>query len=441
MSHPIWSIAGEANPMLEQAMAQAFSRRTFLGLGGAVGAAFALPSAAWAKKAAPLPNLMALCTSYVNDRKVAGMLAMIGRGGDPEAWQSAHAGALAFGSKTAPSPDSLWRIYSMTKPITGMAAMALIGEGKMKLDQPIADMLPEFANMKVATNPKASLDGTAAKTQITVRQLLTHTSGLSYLISAEGALRNAYMRLGLNGGPLSKMPIAKAFVVPDAPSLKDWSERIASLPLIAEPGTKWHYSASLDVLGRVIEVVTGKDFGDYLVQDFIAPMGMDSTYFQVPKAEASRFSDNYMLLNGFPVPVDLGSDSVWFDKPNVPYGGGGLVSSARDYDRFLAMLLNDGVANDRQIMHPDMIALGTSNLLPEGVSTKGTMIEGSLFGAGGRVGTGLLAGSYGWGGAAGTLASIMKTQKVRATLMTQYMPAEAYPMVKDFGTALMADLR
>ncbi len=441
MSHPIWSIAGEANPMLEQAMAQAFSRRAFLGLGGAMGAAFAMPSAAWAKEAAPLPNLMALCTSYVNDRKVAGMLAMIGRGGDPEAWQSAHAGALAFGGKTAPSPDSLWRIYSMTKPITGMAAMKLLGEGKMKLDQPIADMLPEFANMKVATNPAASLDGVAAKTQITVRHLLTHTSGLSYLISAEGALRDAYMRLGLNGGPLSKLPMAKAFVLPDPPSLKDFSERIASLPLIAEPGSKWSYSASLDVLGRVIEVVTSKDFGDYLVNDFMRPIGMDSTYFQVPKSEAARFSDNYLLMNGFPMPIDLGSDSVWFDKPSVPFGGGGLVSSARDYDRFLAMLLNDGVANDRQIMHPDMIAVGTSNLLPEGVTTKGTMIDGSLFGAGGRVGTGFMSGSYGWGGAAGTLASILKTQKVRATLMTQYMPAEAYPLVKDFAGALLGDLR
>lgn len=441
MPHPLWSAAGESTPMLDAAMAQAFSRRAFLGLGGAMGAALALPSTAWAKDAAPLPNLMALCQSYVNERKVAGMLATVGRGGDPENWHAAHAGALAFGSKVSPSPDSLWRIYSMTKPITAMATMALIGEGKMKLDQPITDFLPEFRAMKVATNPKLSLDGVAAKTQITVRHLMTHTAGLGYLISAEGALRDAYMRLGIGGAPLSKMPIAQAFIVPDPPSLKDWSERIASLPLIAEPGTKWHYSAGLDVLGRVIEVVVGKDFGAYLVDDFMAAIGMTSTYFHVPKSEAGRFSDNYMLLNGFPVPVDLGSDSVWFDKPKVAYGGGGLVSSARDYDRFLAMLLNNGVARDRQIIHPDMVALGTSNLLPEGVSTKGTMIDGSHFGAGGRVGTGLLAGSYGWGGAAGTLASIMKVQKARATLMTQYMPAEAYPMVKDFGTALMADLR
>ena len=441
MSHPIWSVQGEANPMLEQAMARAFNRRSFLTLSGAMGAAFALPSAAWAKGAAPLPNLMGLCTSYVNDRKVAGMMTMIGRGGDADNWQSTHAGALAFGSKSAPAPDSLWRIYSMTKPITAMAAMTLIGEGQMKLDQPIADMLPEFANMKVASNPSASLDGVATKTQITVRHLMTHTSGLGYLINVDGALRDAYMRLGLNGGPLSKLPLAKAYILPDPPSLKDYSERIASLPLIAEPGTKWSYSAGLDVLGRVIEVVTGKDFGDYLVNNFMRPMGMDSTYFHVPKSEASRFSDNYMLLNGFPMPIDLGSDSVWLDKPNVPYGGGGLVSSARDYDRFLAMLLNDGVANGRQIMHPDMIALGTSNLLPEGVSTNGSMIDGQHFGAGGRVGTGLMSGSYGWGGAAGTLASIMKNQKVRATLMTQYMPAEAYPLIKDFATALLADMR
>ncbi len=441
MSHPVWSAAGEASTLLDQTIAQAFSRRSFLFLGGAMGAAVAMPTAAWAKEAAPLPNLMALCTSYVDKRRVAGMIAQIGRGGDADNWQSAHAGALAFGGKTAPSSDSLWRIYSMTKPITAMAAMKLIGEGKLKLDQVIADILPEFATMKVATNPKASLDGVAAKTQITVRHLMTHTSGLDYIISAEGALRDAYMRLGLNGGPLSKLPIAKSFITPDPPSLKEFSERIATLPLIAEPGTKWHYSAGLDVLGRVIEVVTGKDFGDYLINDFIRPIGMDSTYFHVPKSEAKRFSDNYMLINDFPMPIDLGSDSVWFDKPSVTHGGGGLVSSARDYDRFLAMLLNNGVANGRQIMHPDMVALGTSNLLPEGAVTKGTMIDGSHFGAGGRVGTGLLSGSYGWGGAAGTLASIMKVQKVRATLMTQYMPAEAYPLIKDFAGALMADLR
>lgn len=448
MSHPLWSADSEANCIPDSVFAGALNRRAFLSMGGAIGAALAVPSAAFADTAAraaagaaPLPNLMALCQSYVNQRRVAGMLTLVGRGGNPENWQSVHAGALSFGGKVAPSPDSLWRIYSMTKPITGMAAMKLIGEGKMRLDQPIADMLPEFANMKVASNPTATLDGVAANTPITVRHLMTHTSGLGYLINADGALRDAYMRLGLNGGPLSKLPIAQAFILPDPPSLKDFSERIASLPLIAQPGTKWHYSAGLDVLGRVIEVVTGKEFASYLVNDFMVPMGMTSTYFQVPKCEASRFSDNYMLMGGFPMPVDLGGDSVWFDAPKVPYGGGGLVSSARDYDRFLAMLLNDGMAMERQIMHPDMIALGTSNLLPEGTDTKGSAVDGQHFGAGGLVGTGLRAGSYGWGGAAGTLANIFKNQKIRAALMTQFMPQEAFPIVKDFATALLADMR
>ena len=437
MQHPFWSESIEASAAVDHAL----SRRGFLSLSGAAGAAIGIPSAAWAREGAPLSNLMALCTSYVDQRKVAGMLAMVGRGTDPERWQSAGAGALAFGSRTAPDVDSLWRIYSMTKPITGMAAMKLIGDGAMTLDQPIADFLPEFADMTVASNPAASLDGVAAKTRITVRHLLTHSSGLGYLINVQGALRDAYMRLGLNGGPLSKLPVAQAFILPDPPSLKDFSERIASLPLLSEPGTRWHYSAGLDVLGRVIEVVTGKDFGDYLIDDFIRPMGMDSTWFHVPKKEASRFSDNYMLIGGFPMPIDLGSDSVWFDKPRVPFGGGGLVSSARDYDAFLAMILNDGVANGRQIIHPDMVALGTSNILPDGVDLKGSMIEGQHFGAGGRVGTGLMSGSYGWGGAAGTLGSVLKHQKVRATLMTQYMPSDAYPLIKEFAAALMADLR
>ena len=417
-------------------------RRGFLNWSGrlaAAGAASAfVPAQLWAQVAEKYPTIKAQFESYVSSGKLPGVLATIGRAaGTPDL---VAVGAIAQGDKTPVDIDTLWRVYSMTKPVTGMAAMILIGEGKMKLDQPIADFLPEFANMKVLTDPEKSLDAVPAKTQITVRHLLTHTAGLGYSIITKGPLLNAYLENGITPGIVSRLPIPGAPPSAPTPDIKTFSERLAKLPLIAEPGTKWSYSISLDLLGRVIEVASGMDFEAFLKTRLFEPLKMTSTYFQVPQSEIKRFVSNYAPVNGILFPIDTASNSIYLDKPAFAFGGAGMVSSARDYDRFLNMLANGGELDGVRIMSPETAALGMSDLLPAGVSTEGTFIAGAGNGAGGRVGKGAFEGTYGWGGAAGTVAFVDSKRKLRAVCMAQYMPSNVYPFHEDFSKWVLKDL-
>lgn len=419
------------------------ARRSFLSLGGrlaALGAATAFyPAHLWAATAAEkYPTIKSQFDAYVSSRKLAGMAAAIGRG--TAAADVIAVGTIAQGDATPVDIDTLWRVYSMTKPITGMAAMILIGEGRMGLDQPIADFLPEFANMTVLNDPATSLTAVPAKSQITVRHLLTHTAGLGYSIITKGPLLNAYLDGGITPGIVSRFPIPGAPPSSPTPDLKTFSERLAKLPLIAEPGTKWSYSISLDLMGRVIEAASGMDFEAFLQTRIFNPLKMTSTYFQVPVSETKRFVTNYAPVNGILFPLDPAATSIYLDKPAFAFGGAGLVCSARDYDRFLAMLLNGGTLDGVTIMSPQTAALGMSNLLPDGASTEGTFAAGSGFGAGGRVGIGDQAGSYGWGGAAGTVAFVDRKRNVRATGMAQYMPSEVYPLHSDFAKWVIQDL-
>jgi CubicO group peptidase (beta-lactamase class C family) len=415
------------------------SRRNFLSMAGLGAVATLLPTPAWSFLAQEYPTLKAQIEGYVAAKKAAGVLAAIGHGAaDPEV---VAAGTLAIGDATPVDIDSLFRVYSMTKPVTGMAAMILIGEGKMKLDQPIADFLPAFKEMRVLTDPANSLDSVPAKAQITVRHLLTHTAGLGYSIITKGPLLKAYMDNGITPGAVSRMPIPGFTPGAPTPDLATFADRVAKLPLIAEPGAKWSYSISLDLLGRVIEVASGMDFEAFLKTRLFAPLKMNSSYFQVPQSEVKRFATNYAVFGGALIPIDPAATSIYLDKPAFAFGGAGLVCSARDYDRFLAMLLNGGELDGVRVMAPETAALGMSNLLPEGASTKGTFIDGAHFGAGGRVGTGATAGSFGWGGAAGTIAFVDTRRKIRATGMVQYMPSEAYPFHADFGKWVIADLQ
>lgn len=414
------------------------SRRSFLSMAGLGALATMVPAPAWSFLAREYPTLKAQIEAYVAGKKAAGVIAAIGHANDAPEFVSA--GTLALGSQTAVDPDSLFRVYSMTKPIAGMAAMILIGEGKMKLDQPIADFLPEFREMRVLTSPDTSMDSVPAKTQITVRHLLTHTAGLGYSIITKGPLLKAYMDNGITPGQISRMKMPGFDAGAPTPDLKTFSERLAKLPLIAEPGTKWSYSISLDLIGRVIEVASGMDFEAFLQSRIFAPLKMTSSYFQVPPSEVKRFTDNYFVFNGALVPIDSAASSIYLDKPAFAFGGAGLVCSAKDYDRFLWMLLNGGSLDGAEIMAPETVRLGMSNLLPEGASTAGTWVAGQHFGAGGRVGVGASEGAFGWAGAAGTVGFVDTRRKVRGTGMIQYMPSNAHGFHDDFAKWVVADL-
>jgi CubicO group peptidase (beta-lactamase class C family) len=403
---------------------------------GAVGAF--LPGMAWAQAAEKYPTIKAEFDSYVSSGKLPGVLATIGRAsGLPDV---IAVGTQGLGEKTPVNIDTLWRVYSMTKPITGMAAMILVGEGKMKLDQPISEFLPEFANMMVLTDPEKSMDAVPAKNQITVRHLLTHTAGLGYSIITKGPLLQAYLDNGITPGIVSRFPIPGQPTSTPTPDLKTFSERLAKLPLIAEPGTKWSYSISLDLLGRVIEVASGMDFEAFLKTRIFEPLKMNSSYFQVPKSETPRLVSNYAPVNGILFPIDPAATSIYLDKPAFAFGGAGMVCSARDYDRFLNMLANYGELDGVRIMSPKTAALAMSDLLPPAVSTDGTYADGAGFGAGGRVGKGANEGVYGWGGAAGTVAFVDPKRKLRAVCMAQYMPSNAYPFHENFAKWVLKDL-
>ncbi len=382
------------------------------------------------------PNVAAMADRYVSQKKLANLLLTFGWGQEDMA-HTVGGGTLSLAKPAHVDEDSLYRIYSMTKPITGMATMILIDDGKLGLDQPVHEILPAFRNMRVLVNPEGPLDETVPANQpITIRQLLTHTSGLGYQIVSKGPLQKAYNEAGLVGAPVSRMPIPGLPKVTPAPDLATFADRLAELPLMYQPATKWSYSCSLDLLGRVIEVVSGMEFEAFLKKRIFDPCGMTSTWFQVPASEAGRLTDNYGIVNGTPFPFDPGTASIFLDAPTVKNGGGGLVSSPKDYDRFLRMLLGYGSLDGKFVMSEEAVRVGTSNLMPATVDTTGSWIAGEGHGAGGRA----KGSTYGWGGAAGTLGAVDFDLKLRTGLWTQYMPAEAYPIRDEFLAALEKDL-
>ena len=422
-----------------------FSRRSLLRSAGRLGAGLAgsslLPRRAFADTATEetYPVLTNLVYDYVASGKLPGVVAALGWGNAPP-MQIAR-GTLAQDSAVPVDLDSLYRIYSMTKPITGMAAMMLVDQGKIALDQPISDFLPKFAKMQVQVTPDGSItELKPAQTPITLRHLLTHTAGLGYSIIQKGPLKDAYEAAGLVPARVSRQPIPVLGTVNTLPSLTEFADKLAEMPLVFEPGTQFSYSVSLDLLGRIIEVVSGQDFDAFLAERIFGPCGMTNTVWQVSGAQAQRLATNYVLHDGKADVLDPGANSVYLDPPAFPFGGAGLVSSPRDYDRFLMMLAGAGMIGGTRVMNDAAVRLGASNLLPAGVDLAGTWIAGAGFGAGGRVGLGEDAGTFGWSGAAGTVGFVNTRIGLRAGLYVQYMPSSALPIGEEFRKALLTDV-
>ena len=419
------------------------SRRMLLHGGALAGAGAALAMVPGSRllaqaPAIPFPNVAKLIERYVDSGKVANMVVALGM--EPADPSFLARGTLAIGQPARAGADSLYRLYSMTKPITGMAAMILIDEGRMRLDQPISDFLPKFAAMQRQRTPDGSVtDLVPVHTPITIRHLLTHTAGLGYTIVQKGPLKALYEKNGITPGSVSRLPLPMFTSAPAAPSLEVFADRLAALPLVYEPGTRWSYSVALDLMGRIIEVVSGRSFDGYLKERLFDPLGMTSTFFTVPAADVGRLTTNYAVWNGLLLPIDIARTSIYLDPPAFPFGGAGLVSSPRDYDRFLAMLANKGMHNGTRVMSAAAVAMGTSNLLPDGADTSGTFVAGQGFGAGGRVSAAGGRNIYGWGGAAGTVGFVDTVSGLRGGLYTQYMPAEAYPLTQEFTAAVIKD--
>ncbi len=415
------------------------TRRQWLGGAAAVGAAATLP--AWAQASEAWPNVTRLITSYVDSRKVANMVVALGFGRDEPAVITA--GVDSFTMPRRSDADSLYRIYSMTKPITGMAAMSLIDEGKLGLDQPVHEILPRFANMQVQKVYDGAITADnlePAVRPITIRQMLTHTAGIGYGIVQSGPIAEAFRARGVVPGLVTRLQVLPVFRGTAVQGLEAFADRLAEFPLVYQPGTKWSYSMAFDLMGRVIEVVSGQPFDRFLQERFFDPLGMGDTYFQVPRAKAERMTTSYFLASNTLIPIDLGADSIFFDDPPLPFGGSGLASTPRDHDRFLEMVLGLGEFRGTRVMSERAVRLGTSNLMPETIAPGGEYNAAWDYGAGGRVGKDENVGAYGWAGAAGTIGFVHYPLNLRAGLYTQYMPQMAYPLIDEFPAAIRADL-
>ena len=425
-------------------MTMMLDRRTLLAaLGAAISAEVALPGSALARALTDgdFPAIKAFIDSYVDTKKLPGMVCGIKYKDNAPRYVSA--GTLAFDTPAKAGPQSLYRVYSMSKPITGMAVMKLIEDGKLGLDQPLGEIVPEMAHLKVITDPK-TMTTEPAKKPILIRHLLTHTAGLSYSIM-RGPLAQMYTKQGITPGGRETEKAAGADL-PPVKNLDELVERLGKLPLNREPGTAWEYSVAFDVLGCVVQRASKQSFWEYLHRSFFIPLKMNDTDFMVPASKIERLSSVYAVRGGQPVVTDDRKSSAFARDRDLPSGGGGLVSSANDYLRFDTMKLNGGTLDGHRVVSAATIAKASSNLLPSEVPTAGIAFGmGDGFGAGVAIVSDKFAkpggqppGSYGWFGIAGTQEWTDPTNHLSVVLMLQLNPT-SYPVRAEIRTAAYKD--
>jgi CubicO group peptidase (beta-lactamase class C family) len=372
-----------------------------------------------------IAHIRAAMNQYVAEKKIPGAIGLIARRG-----KIAYQEIFGMADMEASKPmrlDTIHRIYSMSKPITSVAVMMLYEEGKFQLNDPVAKYLPEFTKMQVGVEEKDPQTGqlvlktVPAKRPITIRDLLRHTSGLTY---------------GVFGDTLVDREYRKTKGVMDR-NLASFVTELAKLPLLYEPGTRWNYSLSTDVLGRLVEVLSGKSFEQFLQERIFAPLDMRDTGFHVPANKKDRLAKLYITtkegklqpaaicatwqecLDTFPA----GALS-YLEPPTLPSGGGGLVSTAHDYLRFCQMLLNQGQYNGKRLLSRKTVQLMSSDNL----GTIPGLGPGVGFGLGfavskapGEAGMMGSPGEYNWGGAAGTKFWIDPQEELIGIFMVQIL--------------------
>jgi CubicO group peptidase (beta-lactamase class C family) len=413
----------------EKLFMHALSRRVFLATGASLAACASQP-----RRSAELPRLKALIDRYVGGGKLAGATISLEGAGVPLTHLTAGQAALQEGPPV--DENTLWRLYSMTKPVIGVAVMRLVEDGKLALDQPLATIVPAFKDMRV-------LDGESerpAKTAITIRHLLTHTAGFSYSINGRTGLPLRYAQQGLTPGGRDA-PAPGMLAQPT--SLEEFGARLAALPLQSEPGARYEYSIAIDVLGLVIQTVSGRSLEDYLRETIFAPLDMQDTGFVVAREKAARLSTFYAATPRGLAVADDRNTSWALTAPPFPSGGGGLIGSARDYARFGAMMLNDGRLGRARVLKPQTMALARSNLLPPGVDGPLKAHFGAAMGvqsAQSAIAGEYPVGAFGWGGAAATTMWVDPVNRFYCVFMTQIFPSNAYPVWQEVRQAAYADL-
>ncbi|MBN8871585.1 MAG: beta-lactamase family protein [Rhodospirillales bacterium] len=372
-------------------------------------------------------------TRYVDSGRLPGILTLVYRNG-----MLAHtgmAGQIDRERGTKMREDAIFRIYSMSKPITAVALMMLVEEGLIGLDDEVATHIPSWRNLGVYATGVASLLGGAGQWITTPTQrpmkvidLATHTAGLTYGFLNRTAVDAAYRKLDIAGfqaeGGLDAMV-----------------ENLAGLPLEFSPGTAWNYSVSIDVLGYLVQKLSGQSFGEFLRTRLFEPLGMTDTAFFCPEEKRDRFAACYMQTPNAPLALQDDPQSGMFTTPpKLESGGGGLVSTAHDYLRFCRMMLNGGSLDGVQILSPKTVALFSLNHLPNNgqiaaLAPPGSFSESGYAGVGFSLGCGVnvdvagtrlpgTLGEYFWGGAAATAFWIDPKEKLTVVFMTQVLASD-----------------
>ena len=380
-------------------------------------------------------------TNYIDTGKVPCMGLLVSRGG--QIAHESYTGSTEMGGKEPISAETIFRIYSMTKPITTLAIMMLLEECKIRLDHPVSRYIPEYKNAMVWDG------GTAAAPKLrkpdremTVLDLVTHTSGLTYGFLFQDETDEIYRN--------SKVGHPKD-------TLQDMARQIGQLPLAFSPGTEWRYSHSIDTLGAIVEIISGQPLDEFFRERIFGPLGMDDTDFWVPPEKIHRLMACYQkdAKTGETTLADPGgaASKLYSKRPNLLNAGGGLASTMRDYHRFALMLLRGGTLDGARIISPKTWEFMRQNHLPDNQTMRGmgrsafteVMADGVGFGLGGSVVTDIVQtrqpgsdGTFSWGGLASTFFWIDPEEELIAIQATQLMPSSTYPMRMQFQQLVYA---
>lgn len=399
-------------------------RRCFVFLLGvfvaSLAAAGELPTAAPAEvgmSAEKLERIRPAVERFVQEQQFAGVVTAVVRKGKVVYFDAV--GQRDIAAAAAMERHTICRIYSMTKPITSVAAMMLYEEGKIGLDDPVSKFVPEFSGIKVFVRAAGDqLELEEPKRPMTVRDLLRHTSGLTYGIFGDTPVDQAYRKAG---------------VLSPLDDLGGLAKKVGGIPLLYQPGTRFNYSVSTDVLGHVVERVSGKRLDEFFAERIFTPLDMKDTAFYVPESKLPRLATNYSgAAEGGLRPTDAAEQSTFRFRPRFLSGGGGLTSTARDYLHLCQMLLDRGEFDGKRLLRPETVQMMVTNQLPK---------EAYPFTIGGieRTGVGfgfgfssivepipfaphVPVGEFGWGGAASTHFWISPKHELAVVVLAQCTP-------------------
>ena len=384
-----------------------------------------------------------LKTAYLDSGRLPMMQLVVARDGQPV--YRTQMGTMGEG-REALREDALFRIASMTKPITSIAFMQLVEQCKVALEDPVTKVFPEFANLQIFAgggSPQVPFYPGKAATPMRFVDLLTHMSGLSYGLQQRSNVDAAYREANLD--------VARAHLESD-----EYIAKLAKLPLEFNPGERWNYSVSTDVLGVAVERISGMRLGEYFEKHIFAPLGMTDTRFGVAEGQQDRLVDAYQYIPGKPAKmIDAGKTSNLHRPGKFDSGGGGLVGTIADYEKFTAMLVGRGELDGVRIVSPKTLDLMTANHLPGNQDL--TQLSQSLFSESQNAGVGFglgfatvidpaktlmpsSKGEFYWGGAYSTAFFVDPVESITMVFMTQVYPSSAYPVRRQLKTMIYSAL-